>query len=282
MKFNATSGSGRDLNLHEPSSDYGIARLLWEDNTGGATRGLGVLSTAALNPRRDALAHGVDWHYLTANGKWKVDGHAFTSDIDGEPQGYGGFMDIEYTFRRGMQQRLGFEFLDRNIDLNDLGFLQPADRFNAQLSVRYQDRDGWLLHQADDMFATFAADQLQTTFSLDYFFSARQQFRVSLQWVGVKAREEGFLRIPSAPGDLIPSAKPPDLAPFDFSISQLAFQVRYRWQIAPLSDLFVVYTRLADQARRLGDSGFTDLFSNAFDDPLGDVFVVKLRYRLGS
>ena len=160
--------------------------------------------------------------------------------------------------------------------------LQPADRFNAQLSVRYQDRDGWLLHQADDMFATFAADQLQTTFSLDYFFSARQQFRVSLQWVGVKAREDEFLRIPSAPGDLIPSARPPDLAPFDFSISQLAFQVRYRWQIAPLSDLFVVYTRLADQARRLGDSGFTDLFNNAFDDPLGDVFVVKLRYRLGS
>ena len=410
VKFNATSGSGRDLNLHEPGSDYGIARLLWEDNTGGATRGFGVLSTAALNPRRDALAHGVDWHYLTANGKWKVDGHAFTSDIDDEPQGYGGFMDVEYTFRRGMQQRIGFEFLDRHVDLNDLGFLQrndvyrlrsaftrtdwnlgwardnefdirgyaqrnldglhngsgvfladrltlndlgvvtarlhffpkhfddlnsfgngayrveerfettleyasdtsrafswgfggglseeglgglsslvfanvrlqPADRFNAQLSVRYQDRDGWLLHQADDMFATFAADQLQTTFSLDYFSSARQQFRVSLQWVGVKAREDEFLRIPSAPGDLIPSARPPDLAPFDFSISQLAFQVRYRWQIAPLSDLFVVYTRLADQARRLGDSGFTDLFNNAFDDPLGDVFVVKLRYRLGS
>lgn len=410
VKFNAVDGSGADLNLREPGTDYGVARLLWEDNAGGANRGFGVLSTAALNPRRDALAHGIDWHYLTANGKWKVDGHAFTSDIDGEPQGYGGFMDLEYTYRRGMQQRVGFEFLDRNVNLNDLGFLprndiyrlrtafsrtdwnlgwardndfdirgyaqrnldglhtgsgvfladrltlndlgrvtvrlhffprhfddlnsfgngayrveerleatfeyasdasralswglggglreedlgglshlanasvrlQPGDRFNAQLSIRYQDRSGWLLHQADDMFATFSADQLQATFSLDYFFSARQQFRVSLQWVGVKAREDGFFRKPPVPGDLIASGKPPELDAFDFSISQLAFQVRYRWQIAPLSDLFVVYTRVADQARRLGDSGFADLFNNAFDDPLGDVFVVKLRYRLGS
>lgn len=410
VRFDATSDFGPDLKIREPGTDYGVARLLWEDNAGGATRGLGILSTAALNPRRDALTHGVDWHYLTANGKWKFDGQAFTSDIDGEAQGYGGFTDLEYTYRRGMQQRVGFEIMDRNVDLNDLGFLQrnsyyrlrsaftrtdsnlswardnefdfrgfvqrnldglftggglfasnrlvlnslgalvarlhffpkqfddlnsfgngayrieerlealveyasdasqpvswslgggfneeglggrsfhaaasigwqPNDRLSARLSVRRDDRDGWLLHQGEDRFATFAADQLRTTFSFDYFLSAKQQFRASLQWVGVKATEQRFLRIPSTPGDLIPSAKPDDLGPFDFSVSQMALQVRYRWQLAPLSDLFVVYTRFADQARRLGGAGFGDLFSDAFDEPLGDLFVVKLRYRLGS
>ena len=29
----------------------------------------------------------------------------------------------------------------------------------------------------------------------------------------------------------------------DFSISRATLQLRYRWEIAPLSDLFVVYTR---------------------------------------
>ena len=409
--FNATSDAGPDLRIRRPGTDYGVARLLWEDNTGGATRGLGILSTAALNPRRDALAHGVDWHYLTANGKWKWDGQAFTSDIDGRPQGYGGFMDLEYTYRRGMRHRVGFEAMDRNVDLNDLGFLQrnsyyrlrsafsrtdsnlgwardnefdirgfmqrnldglhtgsglftanrltlnnlgrlvtrvhffprhyddlnsfgngtyrveeraealieyasdasqplswslgggfaeeglggssfhvkaglswqPNDRLSGRLSLRGDDRDGWLLHQGEDRFATFAADQLQATLAVDYFLTAKQQFRASLQWVGVKATEQQFLRIPATPGDLIPGPRPPELDPFDFSISQMALQIRYRWQLAPLSDLFIVYTRFADQARRLDDgAGFTDLLQDAFDEPLGDLFVVKLRYRVGS
>jgi hypothetical protein len=402
------SETGADIK--QDGSDYGIARLLWESNAGGGYRAVGVLSTAVLNSQRDALTQGLDWHYLTAQGKLKVDGQAFTSDLDGEGRGYGGFLDFEYTFRRGVQQTLGFEFLDRHVDLNDLGFLerndqmrirgahtrtasnlgwardnqfdvrgfaqrnlddlftgggiffsdrlvlnnlgavtaratyfakhfddinsfgngayrvegkagaaieygsdagqryswslgagfdeedlggtsynvkgslrwQPNDRFNAGLFVRYQDRDGWLLHQGDDIFSTFQARQLQTTFNADFFLSARQQFRVSLQWVGIKAEEDEFFRIPTDPGDLIPDTKPAGLNPFDFSVSQMAFQVRYRWELAPLSDLFVVYTRFADQGRFLGDSDFQDLFKDAFDDPLGDLFVVKLRYRFGS
>ena len=410
VRFNATTDAGPALTIRQPGTDYGVARLLWEDNSGGAARGFGLLSTAVLNPRRDALAHGVDWHYLTANGKWKLDGQAFTSDIDGQAQGYGGFNDLEYTYRRGMRQRFGFEVMDRHVNLNDLGFLprnsyyrlrsafsrtdanlgwardnefdirgfaqrnldglhtgsglfianrltfnslgrlvtrvhffprhfddlnsfgngayrveeraealfeyasdasqplswslgggyageglggrafhvkaglrwQPGHRLSGRLSVRRDDRDGWLLHQGEDRFATFAADQLQATLVLDYFLSAKQQFRASLQWVGVKATERQFLRIPATPGDLIAEPRPRDLDAFDFSISQMVLQVRYRWQLAPLSDLFVVYTRFADQAQRLGGAGFNDLFRDAFEDPLGDLFIVKLRYRLGS
>lgn len=59
-------------------------------------------------------------------------------------------------------------------------------------------------------------------------------------------------------------------------------QLRYRWEIAPLSDLFIVYTRQADRAALLRDEDFTDVFQDAWDDPLVDTVVVKLRYRLGS
>ena len=132
------------------------------------------------------------------------------------------------------------------------------------------------------MFSTFQAVQLQTSFNAEFFLNARQQFRVSLQWVGIKAEEDALFRIPLTPGDLIPATKPSMIDPFDFSVSQMTFQLRYRWELAPLSDLFVVYTRFADQERFLGDSEFRDLFQDAFQDPLGDLFVVKLRYRFGS
>ena len=105
--------------------------------------------------------------------------------------------------------------------------------------------------------------------------------RLSLQWVGIKAVEDRFWQVPDTPGDLIEVEKPPG-GPDDFSLSRLTFQARYRWEIAPLSDLFIVYTRLANEAGALGDDNFGDLFDGAWNNPIGDFFVVKLRYRFGS
>ena len=68
--------------------------------------------------------------------------------------------------------------------------------------------------------------------------------------------------------------------PQDFRVSALNFQARYRWQIAPLSDLFVVYTRNADESPARG--GFKRLFKDAWNNPSGDQLTIKLRYRLGK
>ncbi len=408
VKFDATV-NGADLNLHQDGSDYGIARVLYEDSAGGAYRALGFLSTAVLNPTGDALAQGVDWHYLTPTGKLKIEGQSFTSDIEGEERGYGGFLDFEYTFRQGLSQRFGIEMFDRNIDINDLGYLQrndsfrvrtahirtssdlsfardneldirgfgqvngdgyftgggvfiadrlifddlskvfvhanffpksyddlnsfgngtyrieehfefdvfwesdstkrfsygfgagyheeflgadsysgeafvswrPNSQFNTELEAFYFKRGGWLLHQEDANFTTFKADQWQPKFSVEYFISARQQLKASLQWVGIKAHEDEFYLIPARPDDLIRTTKPPGPSD-DFSVSNMSFQLRYRWEIAPLSDIFVVYTRLADDSARLTNQNFVDVFSDAYDAPLVNQFVVKIRYRLGS
>jgi hypothetical protein len=56
--------------------------------------------------------------------------------------------------------------------------------------------------------------------------------------------------------------------------------VRYRWEIAPLSDLFLVYTRGSNLPSQPED-GLGDLFTDALNDPVIDVFVMKLRYRFG-
>jgi hypothetical protein len=58
------------------------------------------------------------------------------------------------------------------------------------------------------------------------------------------------------------------------------FQLRYRWEIAPLSDLFIVYNRNAN--RRAGIFNFADQFDDAWQNPLVSQLVIKLRYRLGT
>jgi Domain of unknown function (DUF5916) len=156
---------------------------------------------------------------------------------------------------------------------------RPRNNINLNLWASYQDRDGWLLHQEDQNFTTFLAEQWQPDFSIEIFPTAMQQLRVSLQWIGIRAEESEFYVLPDDDTDLVEVPKPPGPTD-DFSISQLNFQVRYRWQIAPLSDLFIVYTKGDQRFTALTD--FNVLFQDSWNNPLGDQLVIKLRYRLGS
>lgn len=406
FKFDAEL-NGDPIHVKGHPTDYGVARVLYEDSPGGAYRAIGLISTAAMNEQRDAMTHGIDAHYLTDNGKLKVDGQFYMSDIEDEQTGFGGFVDFEYTFRQGVVQGLGIEYIDEHADLNDLGFLQrqdnfrirsrhtrvnsdlsfardnefdirgfvqknrdddftgggifvsnrmtlnnlstltarfsffpehyddlnsfgngtyrieermfggigwgsdssqkfrygfgfgymnedlggdtwegrisvtwrPSDRFALEANIRYMNRDGWLLHQEEQNFTTFQAEQWMPRVSADYFISAKQQLRFSLQWVGIKAREDEFFLVPDQPGDLIQVSKP-EGRPDSFSLSDMTLQFRYRWEIAPLSDVFLVYTRIVDQGSAL--KSFSETFSDGYDNPVGDLLVFKIRYRFGS
>lgn len=160
---------------------------------------------------------------------------------------------------------------------------RPVDNIAFAAEVRYDDRDGWLLHQERQNFTAFQADQWRFDFSFEYLLTARQQLSTSFQWVGIEAVEDEFYFLPAhlltKNRDLMKVNKP--AGPSDsFGLSQLNFQLRYRWQIAPLSDLFIVYTK--GDNRRSALMAFDEMLENSWDNPLGSQLVVKLRYRLGT
>ena len=157
---------------------------------------------------------------------------------------------------------------------------RPNDRFSAHLFLQYRVRSDWLVHDANRNFTTFEADFWQPRIEFDYFLSAKQQFKLSMQWVGIKASEANRWQVPVGDGRLLKDMRP-ETDSRDFSISSLSFQARYRWEIAPLSDLFVVYTRGSDLPSRPNDD-FNDLLSDAWTQRAADVLVIKLRYRLGN
>ena len=163
---------------------------------------------------------------------------------------------------------------------SSVGFsFQPSDRFSLDLDLNYMDHDGWLLHQENRNMTAFGADDFQPRLAMDVFLTAKQQLRLSLQWAAIRAEEQEFYLIPSGGGTLIQVQKPE--GPTDnFALSRLTAQLRYRWEIAPLSDLFVVYTRGSNLPGRV-DDGFNDLFDDALNEPIIDYFVIKLRYRFG-
>lgn len=387
--------------------DFAVARVLYENNNGGAYRALGAMGTFTTHPDEDAATAGLDYHYLSGSGAWKLDGQFLYSDLDLEGAGAGGFMDLEYAPRQGMKYKFGYTHLDRGLDLNDAGFLRrnnltggrvgtewiksgferfrdfrietflryeenldgyairsglggegqftlnnlhtielglkyfparyddrnsfgngtyqinerpsveiayntdrakafsgwaftrwegdgvdgqklesglgvswrPIDRLSLQVGTKYQVREGWLLHSVDRFMTAFDAEEWQPELKMDFFLSARQELRLKLQWVGIKAFEDRYYEIPEVPGDLQEIEKPTE-ASEDFSISSMNFQVRYRWQVAPLSDVFLVYTKNGyDQTT---NESFGRMFQTAWEDPLGEQLVLKVRYRVGT
>lgn len=156
--------------------------------------------------------------------------------------------------------------------------LRPADNLSVDIDVKYRRRDGWLVYQGANNFGAYNGVEWQPKAELNWFISAEHQIRFSMQWAGVRMDERGFFAVPAGDGELIPAIRTRD---YDFTVSLLTAQLRYRWEIAPLTDLYVVYNRGNRLPYRARDS-FDDLFSDSFSDPLVDSLVVKFRYRFAN
>jgi hypothetical protein len=156
---------------------------------------------------------------------------------------------------------------------------KPNDRMSIELDATYRNIDGWLIYREGDTLATYEGLHWQPKLAMDLFLSVSQQLRFSLQWVGIRAKAQNLWRVPAGGGDLLRTTLGGiQDSTHDFTTSRLTSQLRYRWEIAPLSDLFVVYTRGSNLPSR-GHEEFGDLFHDALTDPVVDLFVVKLRYR---
>lgn len=158
---------------------------------------------------------------------------------------------------------------------------RPVDNFSLSVDLSYTDREGLLVYRGNGRYTSYEATQWSPRFTLDYFISAKQQLRFGMQWTGLKAFENRFLQVNPDRIEQLRQVAKPNATSDNFTISRMVFQARYRWEIAPLSDLFVVYTRGGNTPGSLFDD-YTGLLRESWSEPVVDTFVVKLRYRLGS
>jgi hypothetical protein len=65
----------------------------------------------------------------------------------------------------------------------------------------------------------------------------------------------------------------------DFSASDTALQIRYRYQLAPLSDIYLVYTRGGMFRDDENAVGIGNMWRDAWDDKNAEQILAKIRYR---
>ena len=181
--------------------------------------------------------------------------------------------------------------LNINANQEDLGKKQmgtsagiswrPNDRFSFSTDLNYTDREALLVYRGDGRYTSFEATQWASKMELNYFITAKQQLRFSMQWNALKAFEDKFWQVNPGRRDFLIEGAKPNTTPDDFVISRLTFQARYRWEIAPLSDLFVVYTRGSNLPRD-GFDDYQSLLERSWNEKIVDTLAIKLRYRFGS
>jgi hypothetical protein len=168
----------------------------------------------------------------------------------------------------------GNEEIGYSIELVPTYFI--SDAFNVYVGL-YADRTpDWLVWQRENLIGTFDGREEHFDVGFNWIVSGRQELRLRLQAIGVNASLKQAYRIDTA-GNAVVSDEPLD----DFSVRNLGFQIRYRYELAPLSYLYIVYGRGGYEEDALGErSGrlLRDSFSLRDDEQL----LIKLSYRFES
>jgi hypothetical protein len=230
-------------------------------------------------PKRNTLRLGIGYfpeRYedidSRGNGAYRVDGSGWFESVLSTDAG----KKASFSFGLGAaQEHLGDWSYNAMVGVTYL----PIDPISISVDLRYKDRSGWLVHQGGRNFGAFDADEWQPSLDINWFIAPGHQLRWNMQWAGVRATDKGFFVIPEGDGDLIAATRAQDN--YDFNISRLTTQLRYRWAIAPLTDFYLVYNR-GNSLRLADEYDVVDLFDESLQEPVIDTVVAKLRYRFGN
>lgn len=273
----------RDTGLPE-SSGYSSHDWRWAASTRRNDHGLVIAHAAAVNrysERRDggseyldvgAWSPGYDDRITRGNGVVKVPGKIDLYWERDRPRR--GAWSWQLSARANAGGLDGARGLSPRIELEPT--LHLSDGLLLETSLSLQHNPDWLLWRGGDQLGSFRADTAIVSAGLQWQPGPRHELRVKFEALAVDARLRQAWRVG-------PGGRPvPVSATFtDFSLANLGFQVRYRYELARLSDLYVVYARGG-----LGEDGVSrplaDLLGDATSLRDDEQILVKLSYRFAN
>ena len=126
-----------------------------------------------------------------------------------------------------------------------------------------------------NLLGTYDKKQRTTVAGLQWFKSDKHELRIKAQMVAFTARNP-VTYLGGIDGSLNYSS---EISLDPFTLSDLAFQIRYRYEILPLAYLYVVYSKGGRIVATDEEDNLGKLYQRPWNDPQADNFTVKIRYR---
>lgn len=162
------------------------------------------------------------------------------------------------------------------IDFNPTYFVSDNLSFGVELFAQHN--PDWLvwpdwIAQDGRQLGSFHSNLAQLNAAMQWTISAKQELRVKLETIALDARLRQAWRVAD---DGTPVATNDDIP--DISLRNLGFQVRYRYELAPLSNLYIAYVRGGSAFDTVGRE-VGPLLQDAFSLRDSEQLLVKLSYR---
>lgn len=151
-----------------------------------------------------------------------------------------------------------------------------SNAFRLHVGLDYAHVPDWLVWQHDALIGRFDKHMLELDAGFDWSIDARQELRLKLQAIGLDARARDAW-IVGANGRAIASNEPVD----DFNVRNFGVQIRYRYKLAPLSYVYVVYGR-GGYLQTPQSRNSTDLLVRSLGLRQSEQLLVKVSYRFGT
>jgi hypothetical protein len=158
--------------------------------------------------------------------------------------------------------------------LNGNGTWYPNDNLNLGFDLNVKWSDDWLNWLQGNQIGDYSRRQVTGKISGNWFPAEKHEFRLLAQWVTVNADAIQCYRI-GENGRLTPD----NYHINDFAAINFGLQFRYRYEIAPLSYLYVVYSRGGLNSIDSPDQSTAGLLSDSTTLRDSDQICVKIQYR---
>ena len=180
--------------------------------------------------------------------------------------------------------RISFEKGDKYNSWNSDGYKRefykiagsyfPNDNLKINLQYRVRKENEWLIWTEDNKFGLYDSEQDTVSIGMNWFSGNKHEIRLKSQFVALQADNPQSL-ISDNGGYLYESddlIKP-------FTQGVVSFQVRYKYEIAPLSYLYLVYSKGGTSYDEDEDYSKSEIFNQPWNNPSDEVYSIKFRLK---
>lgn len=150
----------------------------------------------------------------------------------------------------------------------------PNDNLKINLQYRVRKENEWLIWSEDNKFGLYDSQQDTVSVGLNWFSGNKHEVRLKSQFVALQADNPRSL-VSDKQGYLYDSNE--SLKPFTQGV--VSFQIRYKYEIASLSYIYLVYSKGGSNFEEDENYSKSEIFNQPWNNPSDEVYSIKFRLK---